>query len=146
MTEHFRIKVSLSKNIAFILDEIIGIEIGIFLYFKFSELTLKFVGIGFVLIGLIQLVRKIKTFHLTKTDLIIKRPLFPFIIATENYPLNEIKEIKFNKIKGRFGGSHLIVDSKNKSSSFRIETTKDNIDKFELELKKLNIKSIRIGM
>tara|TARA_R110002049_G_scaffold305799_1_gene503286 strand:- start:56 stop:496 length:441 start_codon:yes stop_codon:yes gene_type:complete len=146
MTEKLHIKINISKNIAFALDSILEIGIGIILYFKSSELTLKLFGIGFILIGIIQLVRKIKTFHLTRTELTIKRPLFPFIIADENYPLTEIKEIKFNKIKGRFGGPHLIVHSKNKNGSYRIQTTNDNIDKFETELKKLNITTTRIGM
>jgi len=83
---------------------------------------------------------------LTKTYLTIKRPLFPFVIANENYTLSEIKEVKFNKITGRFGGSHLIVDSKNKSGSYRIQTTKENIDKFAKELTKLDIITIRTGM
>lgn len=146
MTEKFQINVDLSKNIPFALDSIFEIGIGIFLLIKSSEPSLKLFGIGFILIGLIQLVRKIKTFHLTKTDLIIKRPLFPFKIAHEIYPLTEIKEIKFNNIKGRFGGPHIIVDSKNKNGSYRIHTTKNSIDKFERKLSKLEIKTIRIGM
>jgi hypothetical protein len=46
----------------------------------------------------------------------------------------------------RFGGPHLIVDSKNKSGSYRIQTTKENIDKFAKELTKLDIITIRTGM
>ena len=147
MTDIFKINLDLSKNIGFILDAIFEIGIGIVILYKNpTDTVFIIIGVGFILVGIIQFIRKLKTFHLTNTDLTIKRPLFPFQIAQENYPLAEIKEIKFNKIKGGFGGPHLIVNSKNKNGAYRIETTKENIDKFEIEMTKLDIKITRIGM
>ena len=147
MTDLFKLKVDLVRNIPFVLDAILEIGIGIvILSLNASERAMLFLGYGLVFFGLIQFIRKIKTFHLTKNELTIRRPLFPFKIAEENYPLVEIQEVKFNRIKGRFGGPHLNVLSKSKNGDFRIETAKENIDRFEMELKKVGVKTIRIGM
>lgn len=147
MTNLFKLKIDVIRNIPFVLDAILEIGIGIvILSINSSEKIVLVLGFGLVIIGLIQFLRKIKTFHLTENELTIRRPLFPFKIAQEYFPLTEIQEVKFNRIKGRFGGPHLSVFSKSKNGSYRIETAKENIDRFETELKKVGVKTIRIGM
>ncbi len=148
MTKHnFEIKIDLIRNIPFILDSLFEIGIGIILVLKNpKDQTLIFLGSGFILFGIIQFIRKIKTFHLTDNVLIIKRPFFPFAMAEEKFQISKIKEIKFIKIKGRFGGKHMVVETSDRSESYRIETTIETIDEFEVNLKALGITPIRDDM
>ncbi|WP_085518907.1 hypothetical protein [Marivirga sericea] len=147
MKEHFKIELDLAKNIPFVLDAVIEIGIGIVLLVRSTTVdSMYYLGVGLVIFGLTQLIRKLKTFHLTDSDLIIKRPLLPFPIAEARFPISSIKEIRFNNIKGRFGGPHLTVISSLKNDDFRIETKTKNIDLFEIELKRLNIKTERNGL
>ncbi len=147
MTEIFKLKIDLKRNIAFVLDAIIEVGVGIaMLCVNSKNLILFYIGIGFILVGLIQLIRKLKTFHLTESELIIRRPFFPFKIAEVNFAINKIEKIKFNKISGRFGGPHLIVISNDRDGSFRIESEKVHIDIFETELNKLGVETERAGM
>lgn len=147
MMEVFELNLDLKRNIAFVLDAIFEIGVGItILYINSSDLTFFYFGIGLVIEGIIQLIRKLKTFHLTESELTIKRPLFPFKIVERNFAVGKIEKIKFNNIKGRFGGPHLNVLSKESNGDFRIQTSKKVIDRFEIELNKLGIETERIGM
>ncbi len=147
MKEHFKIELDLVKNIPFVLDAVIEIGIGIVILIRSTTAdSMYYLGVGLVVFGLIQFIRKLKTFHLTDAELIVRRPLFPFPMAEARFPISSIKEIRFNNIKGRFGGPHLTVISTEKNDDFRIETKTKNIDLFETELTRLNIKTERIGM
>ena len=142
---NFKIKVDLIRNIPFMLDAILEVSIGISLILKSGKnKSLLFLGLGLTIFGIIQFIRKIKTFTLTHDELIIERPLFPF--AKTKFQTSKIKKIKFVNVKGRFGGRHLIIETSNQLESFRIEASKENIDNFEINLKALGIKPIREGM
>ncbi len=145
--DNFEIRIDLIRNIPFTLDALFEIGIGIiFLLKNTNDRTPLFLGLGFIFIGIIQFIRKIKTFQLTDSELIVKRPLFPFAIAEERFKISKVKEIKFINIKGRFGGKHINVETSDKIGSFRIETAPENIDEFEENLKARGITPIRDGM
>lgn len=134
------IKVDLIKNVPFLLDAILEIGLGFFMVSRPNPDTILLtVGWILIIIGGIQLIRKIKTFHLTNTELLIKRPLFPFSIAEHRFEISEIKEIRFVNIIGRPGGPHLNIVTGDRAESYRIETTKENIDKFEINLRALGL-------
>lgn len=142
----FKIKVDVLRNVPYVIDAFILIGLGVVLLInKSTDLTHLLLDSGFVLYGIVQLIRKIKTFHLTDTELIIKRPLFPFAMADEKFEVSKIKEIKFVNIKFG-GGSHLRIETIDEYKSFRIETAKENIDEFEIRLKSLGIVPIRDNM
>ncbi|MBT1696187.1 hypothetical protein KK083_04835 [Fulvivirgaceae bacterium PWU4] len=147
MTGEFELRVDFTRNIPFILDSVFEIGLGLFLISKPSvSMTLLVIGWGFVIFGIIQLIRKIKIFTLTEGELIIKHPLFPFPIGEERFKISTIKEVKFIRVKGRFGGRHLTILSSEKSESYRIEASNDRIDEFEAKLKSLGIVTVRDGM
>jgi hypothetical protein len=147
MTEIFKLNLDLKRSIPFILDALIEIGVGVVILFsKPTEMTIQYIGIGLITVGIVQFVRKLKTFHLSQSELTIKRPLFPFKIAESTFTLDKIQKIKFNNIKGRFGGPHLNVISKERNGDFRIEAKTEKIDEFENELNKLGIVTERIGM
>jgi hypothetical protein len=127
------------------LDAILEVGIGISLVLASEkDKSLFFWGLGLTIFGIIQFIRKIKTFTLTPEELIIERPLFPF--TKTKFQISKIKKIKFVNVTGRFGGPHLIVETSNQLASFRIGVSKENIDNFEINLKALGIESIREGL
>ncbi len=147
MKELYKVELDLVKNIPFVLDAVFEVGIGIALLMNSTiEDSLFYLGVGLIIFGFIQFVRKLKTFHLTETELIVKRPLFPFPLAEVKFPISTIKEVRLNNITGRFGGPHLTVISTMKNDDFRIQTKTENIDQFVIELKQLGIKTDRSGM
>ncbi len=137
------IKIDLVRNIPFLLDAVLEIGVGIIMVSRQpTSTTLVIMGSGLIMIGTIQFVRKIKTFLLTDTELIIRRPLFPFSFAEERFQLSKVKEIKFIRAKG----AHLNIVTTDQAESFRIETAKEKIDEFEIKLKALGIQTIRDGV
>lgn len=143
MKTDLNIKVDLIRNIPFLLDSILEIGIGIIILTKTSLIIL---GWGILIVGIIQLIRKIKTFHLTDTELIVKRPLFPFKITEERFTISDIKQVRLHRIKGRFGGPHISIVGNNKSEDFQIGISKNSIDQFEIRLKSLGILTDRNGI
>ena len=143
----FELKVDLIRNIPFVLDAVLEIGVGLITVSRPNPgMTLLIMGGGLITIGTIQFIRKIKTFHLTDTELIIRRPFFPFPLAEDRFQVSKVKEIKFIQVKGRFGGPHLNIVTADRVESFRIETAKENIDEFEVKLKSLGIQPIRDGI
>lgn len=143
----YTIELDLFRNSVFILDSILEVGLGICFFFlpKSGVVPICF-GIVFILFGIIQLIRKLKTFHLTETEFLIRRPLFPYSPLLVSYPLSTIKEIGFVRIKGKFGGPYLTVRSNRVNGDFLIATSKVNIDRLEEELNKLGIKTTREGL
>jgi hypothetical protein len=148
MTEYkFELKVDLLRNIPFLLDAVLEIGIGIIMVTRLKpETMMLIIGSGFLTIGIIEVLRKVKTFHLTNAELIIKRPLFPFSLAEHRFQIFKLKEIKFIRVKGRFGGRHLNIVTADQAESYRIEAGRDKIDEFEIKLISLGISPIRVGM
>ena len=143
----FELKVDLIRNIPFVLDAVIEIGVGLVMVSRQEPgMTLLIMGGGLITIGIIQFIRKIKTFHLTDTELIIRRPLFPFALAEDRFQVSKMKEIEFIRVKGRFGGPHLNIVTSDRAESFRIAATKENIDEFEMKLKALGLLPIRDDM
>ena len=88
-----------------------------------------------MIIGTVQLIRKIKTFHLSKTHLTIKRPLLPFKFAEEEFELQKIQLVEFKKVI-RLGPYIKITGKINgKNGGFMLAIDKQSIDLFENELK-----------
>jgi hypothetical protein len=142
-----KIKIDIYKNIPIILDQVLLFIAGVILTLNnHSELISSLIGIGIILISVIQIIRRVKQFVLYTNKLIINRPLFPFHFADISYKLNEIKEVKFHKIKGRFGGSFVTIRSINLDGSYLIASDKESIDYLEIQLQKVGIKTIRDGL
>ena len=100
----------------------------------------------FFLIWIIQGVRVEKTFHLFADKLIVRRPLSFTTNTDVIFNISELKEIIFRKVKGRFGGPHIIIKSKRINESYRIDFNKDTLNKFNLTLTELGIKVLLENM
>jgi hypothetical protein len=148
MTEYnFELKVEVVRNIPFFLDAILELGVGVIMVIRSdADTILLTVGWTFIVLGGVQFATKVKTFHLTNTELIIKRPLVPFHFGEHRFQISKIKEIKFINVPGRFGGPHLNIVTADIAESYRIETTKEKIDEFEIQLQSLGLAPIRDGM
>jgi len=124
------------------LDALLIVILGIILIQKGSVI----IGIIMILLGIIQFARKIKVIYFSDSFLVVHRPLIPFSFADQIFALNDIKEVKFHKIKGRFGGDYITIKGKKQSGSYSISNKKEPIDFFENELKEFGIKTIRDGI
>lgn len=79
MAEDFKLKVDLVKNVPFLLDAILEVGVGVVLITRENaSVGILVLGWTLLVVGVIQFIRKVKTFHLTNAELVIKRPLFPF--------------------------------------------------------------------
>ncbi len=142
-TYNFELKIDLIRTIPFILDAILEVGVGVFLVSRESAgMVSLIIGFALILIGTVQLIRKMKTFHLSDTELVIRRPLFPF--AEVRFPVSKIRQVKFVRISR--GGPHLNVITADRTGSFMIATSTEKIDEFELNLKSVGIIPIRDGM
>ncbi len=136
MTNSPKIKIDIIANL---LDSLIIVILGLVLIQKGSLI----IGIIVILLGIIQLARKIKIIYLNENFITIHRLLIPFSIADQNFALNDIKEVKFHKIKGRFGGNYISIKGKKQSGSYSISNKKEPIDCFQNRLNEFGIKTIR---
>ncbi len=75
----------------------------------------------FFVILIVQAIRVAKTFHLYADKLIVRRPFFFTTKTDQTFKIDELKEVIFRRIKGRFGGPHLIIRAKRLSDTFRID-------------------------
>jgi hypothetical protein len=142
-----KIRIDIYKNIPIILDQFLLFITGVVLIIKSHwDSISSWIGVVIIIVSVIQVIRRVKQFVLFTDKLIITRPLFPFHLADINYKLNEIKEVKFHKIKGRFGGSFVTIRSVTLDGSYLIASDKESIDYFEMQLQKLGIKTIRDGL
>ncbi len=148
MTEYkFELKIDVVRNIPFFLDAILELGVGIIMVTRPDADTIFLIlGWTFIVLGGVQFARKVKTFHLTNTELIIKRPLVPFHFAEHRFEISKIKEIEFINVQGRFGGPHLNIVTADIAESYRIEITKEKIDRFEIQLQSLVLAPIRDRM
>lgn len=141
----FELKVDLVRNIPFLLDAILELGIGAFMVtLPDADTILLILGWTFIVLGGVQFARKIKTFHLTNTELIIKRPLVPFHFTEHRFEIVKIKEIKFIYLQG--SGPHLTIVTADIAESYRIEASKERIDEFEIQLQSLGLAPIRDRM
>ena len=117
----------------------------LFLYFLLNlqkgELGFQLFVLIFSLILLIQAIRTTKTFLIFDDKIVIRRPLTLTNKTDVVFKLDDLKEIIFRNIKGRFGGPHLIVISNKNTISYRINSDKEVINEF---INTLNRKGIKI--
>lgn len=104
---------------------------------KFGQITL----IIFFIFLVIQGIRVAKTFLLYEEKLVVRRPLTLTTLTDIEFPTCEIKEVVFKRIKGRFGGQHILIKSRSKYISYRIECSNKEIKEFIEKLNSLNIKT-----
>ncbi|MGX1928026.1 hypothetical protein [Flagellimonas sp. 2504JD4-2] len=140
MSHILDIKVNWKKSIPYFLDAIIEIGLGVtFLITNRDDPLLYWLGLFLILFGVVQLVRKIKTFHISKSHLIVKRPLLPLKITEVSFELQKIKLVELKKIV-RLGPHIKIIGKINgKDGGFMLTLDKRTIDLFEKELKGLGV-------
>jgi len=138
MVRDFVVNIDWQRNIPILLESISEIGIGIvFLSFNIGSV----IGYGFVLFGIIQLIRKVKTFHLSSTTLTIKRPLFPLKLFEESFCVDKIDKIEFIDLIGR--GPYIKIYSIKKDGGFILAASKNKITEFESALLNLGIEVSR---
>ena len=129
------------KIILFVLDAILEIGLGIaFLPISQNDSSLLWAGVFLILFGSVQLIRKIKTFHLSKTHLLIKRPLMPFKFAQVDFELEKVDSIELKRVARL--GPHIRILGK-KDGGFMLRLDKKSIDSLERELRLLGVSVIR---
>lgn len=94
----------------------------------------------FFFIWIIQAIRATKTFHLYADKLVIRRPFFFTTKSDQTFKIDELKEVIFRRIKGRFGGPHLIIRAKRLNDDFRIDFGTEIRNQFTTQLARLGVK------
>ncbi|MBC7863038.1 MAG: hypothetical protein IAF38_08685 [Bacteroidia bacterium] len=94
----------------------------------------------FLIILAIQGLRSSITLLILKDKLIIRRPLLLTSKTDVSFKTPEIKEVVFSKVKGRFGGPHIIIKSRRDNISYRIAGSDMVLSSFIETLTALNIK------
>ncbi|MAU16227.1 MAG: hypothetical protein CMH46_11900 [Muricauda sp.] len=131
------IGVNWRRILPYILDAIFEIGAGIILLsMNKNGSTIFWIGLLLTIFGVVQLIRKIKTFHLSKSHLLIKRPLMPFKFAEMNFELKKIKKIELKRLV-RVGPYIRIIGEKD--GGYMLAMDKKTIDSLEKELKLMNI-------
>lgn len=94
----------------------------------------------FFAVWIVQAVRGAKTFHLFSDRLVVRRP-FTFTTKVDQvYRVEELREVVFSRIKGRFGGPHLHIRANGRYADYRIDFTEKIRNIFISELVKLGVK------
>ena len=94
----------------------------------------------FFFIWIVQAIRVTKTFHLFADRLVIRRPFFFTTKTDQTFKIDELKEVVFRGIKGRFGGPHIIIRAKLHNDAFRIDIGTEIRNIFIAQLTKLGVK------
>lgn len=94
----------------------------------------------FLSFWIIQIIRASKTFHLFSDKLIVRRPLFFSKRTDVVFKLAEINEVIFRRIKYKFGGPHIIIKSKSRSESYRIDLSDETLNQFITSLSESGLK------
>ena len=135
------IGINWKKIVPYILDAILEIGLGItFLASYGKDTSFLWAGVFLIVFGVVQLIRKVKTFQLSKSHLIIKRPLMPFKFAEVSFELKKIKDIELKRVV-RAGPYIKITGAKD--GGFMLAMDKKAVDLLENELKILNLKVTR---
>ena len=117
---------------------LIGGFVGV-IYFMFQFTTESILIAGIFLFLAIQGFRS-NVFILNTGELIIRKP-WPIQLTKDiRFRNNEIERIIFRRIKGRFGGPHIVIKSKKKDISFRINWNEQKVDDFSSIADKLGVK------
>lgn len=99
MNSILEIGVDWRKIIPYIMDAILEIGLGIIFMASHGEDTFfLWAGAFLMVFGVVQLIRKVKTFHLSKSHLVIKRPLMPFKFAEMSFELEKISSIELKRV------------------------------------------------
>jgi hypothetical protein len=144
----FETKLGSIERVLGIIQVLFGFGITLFLLLsllkKYSGGNL-FLAI-FCLVFTIQVIRTSKTFHLYSNRLIIRRPLFFSRKTDIVVNLNEIKEIIFRRIRGRYGGPHIIIKAKRFNESYRIDFSNRILNEFIAKLIEREVKTSKENM
>jgi hypothetical protein len=93
-----------------------------------------------IFIGLVQFIYTLKSFHLYKDKLIMKRP-FLFFEKQQIFEKNEIEKITFEKSSSNIGGGlYACVITKNTQKRFMLIYNRKVLNEFILKLKEVEIK------
>lgn len=145
MNLRYKTKIDIFQTLILTIELVVVLIFGISILLKNIHKAngLMLFGIGAIIICVIQIMRVVKRFDLYDETLIITRPLSMTSKTDTVLKLNDIKEIIFRNISGRFGGPVIIIDSAVMTETYNMNFSKNDIDQFELELNNLGVKTIR---
>lgn len=109
---------------------ILAIGITIIWFLKTSKIewgSILFLYV-FISIWVIQALRSHIVFRLFSDRLEVNRPFFFISPKPKVFPVTELKEVIFRRVKGRFGGPHVMVYSKELDDSYRINFPKSTMN------------------
>lgn len=121
---------------------ILAIGITVFWFLKTSKIewgSILFLYV-FISIWVIQALRSNIVFRLFSDRLEVNRPFFFISPKPKVFPVTELKEVIFRRVKGRYGGPHVIVYSKELDDSYRIDFSKETMSDFVNRLTDLGVK------
>jgi hypothetical protein len=140
MNKILEIRVNWTNIIPYLLDVFIEIGVGIVLLVMAKGNSILFwIGLFLTIFGVVQLIRKIKTFHLSKSRLLIKRSLMPFKFAEVDFELEKVKKIEFKRLVRVGPYIRIIGRIDGKDGGFMLAMDKKSIDSFEKELRLLDL-------
>ena len=138
----FKSKIS---NIDIFQNSGIFLFVGVALYFRNinDNFNSKCLTLGFIFILLIWNLTRFKLFILYKNKLIV-RSIFFTSKADTIYKTNQINQIVFKFMSGKFGGNKMIVYSIfiNDYDFYSINMKSDEINQFVLKLREANVEVI----
>lgn len=96
----------------------------------------------FFILWIIQAIRGVKTFHLFPERLVVKRPFFFTTKTDKTFKTDEIKEVVFHRIKGKYGGWFLNIRAEQlrHNDDFRIHFGANIRSEFITQLNNLGVK------
>jgi hypothetical protein len=145
MNLRFKTKIDIFQTSLLTIELIAILVVGLIVIAKNAYISrnMMIVGIIMVLLSAIQIMRVVKRFEVYDEALVIKRPLSMTSKTDTIFKINQIKEIVFRNITGRFGGPVIIVYSSVMDETYRINFPKNSIDEFVSQLNELGIKTVR---
>ena len=106
-----------------------------------NDLGLLFLGVIFIIFGIIQFSFTLKSFQLHSDFFIVKRPMFIFN-TNRTFQKNEIVKIIFRQSTSRIGGgNYLIVSTKNSEESFMLIYSNKTLKELIVKLKEVKIET-----
>ena len=115
---------------------------------RFSSDSLPLAGLGVFLIalGVVQFMRRIKSYHVDSEKLVISRPFMPTKSADRIYLLEDLKKVRFIKLKWGRSGPIMNVYSKKGNADFLLAISQQDIDNFFDALQGLGVETERKGI
>ena len=117
------------------------IPISYFCFFanKNNDSAIIFLGLIFLILGIVQFSYTLKSFHLYYDCLIVKRPIH-FLKPDTKFEISEIDRIAFRQVKSKIGGgNYLIVFSNKTEKDFMLTYSEKILKIFTEKLKDVGI-------